>query len=174
MRLLSSFAHQTTSEELGVPAGYPRVSGQTCPLGTVPSSPLPDLLSGRLETIHRSPVRSGPGSGVIGPTSQMVDQSTQVASGIFPGTTGLLCEAFHRCVFLRLGRSSRWSDRSGQLVCPGATSTHNVLETRAVRLSLLAFHVLCQSNILVATDNSTVVAYINNQGDTRSSPLWEE
>jgi ribonuclease HI len=50
----------------------------------------------------------------------------------------------------------------------------NVLEMRAVRLSLLAFKVPPQSNILVATDNSTVVAYVNKQGGTRSRDLWEE
>ena len=50
----------------------------------------------------------------------------------------------------------------------------NLLEMRAVRLSLTQFQVPPQSNILVASDNSTVVAYINKQGGTRSRPLWLE
>lgn len=50
----------------------------------------------------------------------------------------------------------------------------NLLEMRAVRLSLLHFQVPPHSNILVASDNSTVVAYINKQGGTRSRPLWLE
>ena len=50
----------------------------------------------------------------------------------------------------------------------------NVLELRAVRLALLHFNLPNQSVILVSSDNSTVVAYINKQGGTRSQTLMEE
>ena len=45
---------------------------------------------------------------------------------------------------------------------------------RAVRLSLELLHPAPDAHVLVATDNSTVVAYINKEGGTRSRSLWEE
>jgi ribonuclease HI len=50
----------------------------------------------------------------------------------------------------------------------------NVLEMRAVRLALAELQPAASTVILVATDNSTVVAYINKQGGLRSSQLWQE
>lgn len=50
----------------------------------------------------------------------------------------------------------------------------NVLEMRAVRLALEEFGVAEGANILVATDNATVVAYVNKEGGTRSHQLWLE
>ena len=50
----------------------------------------------------------------------------------------------------------------------------NILEMRAVRLALQSFSFPVGSSILVATDNTTVVAYINHQGGTRSKSLWLE
>ena len=45
----------------------------------------------------------------------------------------------------------------------------NVLELKAVSLALRSFKDQCQNQtVLVATDNSTVVAYINKQGGTHS------
>ena len=54
----------------------------------------------------------------------------------------------------------------------------NVLELKAVSLALRNFKDQCQSQtVLVATDNSTVVAYINKQGETHSvemcTLLWK-
>ena len=78
----------------------------------------------------------------------------------------------------RLGRSLRpnstkglWSDREKRLHI-------NVLELKAVSLALRDFKDQCQNQtVLVATDNSTVVAYINKQGGTHSaemcSLLWK-
>ena len=53
----------------------------------------------------------------------------------------------------------------------------NYLELKAVFLALKEFQDLCRSNmVLVATDNTTVVAYINNEGGMKSGPpcalLW--
>ena len=54
-----------------------------------------------------------------------------------------------------------WSDREKRLHI-------NVLELKAVSLALRDFKDQCQNQtVLVATDNSTVVAYINKQGGTQ-------
>ena len=78
----------------------------------------------------------------------------------------------------RLGRSLRpnstkglWSDREKRLHI-------NVLELKAVSLALRDFKDQCQNQtVLVATDNSTVVAYIIKLGGTHSaemcSLLWK-
>jgi len=50
----------------------------------------------------------------------------------------------------------------------------NVLEMRAVRLAIEHLTPAPGSVLLVATDNSTVVAYVNKQGGLRSSLLWQE
>ena len=48
----------------------------------------------------------------------------------------------------------------------------NYLELKAVFLALKEFQDLCSSKIvLVATDNTTVVSYINKEGGMRSGPL---
>jgi len=48
----------------------------------------------------------------------------------------------------------------------------NILELKAVFLALQEFRELCTGHtVLVATDNTTVVAYINKQGGMRSGPL---
>ena len=58
-----------------------------------------------------------------------------------------------------------WSDREKRLHI-------NVLELKAVSLALRDFKDQCQNQtVLVATDNSTVVAYINKQGGTRSAEM---
>ena len=50
----------------------------------------------------------------------------------------------------------------------------NVLEMRAIRLALLHLQPEPSTVILVATDNTTVVAYVNKQGGLRSSEMWQE
>ena len=45
---------------------------------------------------------------------------------------------------------------------------------RAVKLALLHFNLQALSIVLVSTDNTTVVAYINKEGGTRSTSLWDE
>ena len=48
----------------------------------------------------------------------------------------------------------------------------NYLELKAVFLALKSFQAICSDKIvLVATDNTTVVAYINKEGGMRSGPL---
>jgi len=50
----------------------------------------------------------------------------------------------------------------------------NVLEMRAISLALGRLTLSAGASVLVATDNSSVVAYINKQGGTRSRSLWME
>ena len=50
----------------------------------------------------------------------------------------------------------------------------NILEMRAIRYALIRFNLPTDSVILVNSDNSTVVAYVNKQGGTRSVTLMEE
>ena len=58
-----------------------------------------------------------------------------------------------------------WSDGEKRLYI-------NVLELKAVSLALQRFKDQCQNQtVLVATDNSTVVAYINQQGGTHSAEM---
>ena len=58
-----------------------------------------------------------------------------------------------------------WSDREKRRHI-------NVLELKAVSLALQKFKDQCQNQtVLVATDNSTVVAYINKQGGTHSAEM---
>ena len=58
-----------------------------------------------------------------------------------------------------------WSDREKRLHI-------NVLELKAVSLTLRSFKDQCQNQtVLVATDNSTVVAYINKQRGTHSAEM---
>ena len=58
-----------------------------------------------------------------------------------------------------------WSDREKRLHI-------NVLELKAVSLALRDFKDQCQNQtVLDATDNSTVVAYINKQGGTHSAEM---
>ena len=58
-----------------------------------------------------------------------------------------------------------WSDQEKRLQI-------NVLELKAVSLALRRFKDQCQNQtVLVATDNSTMVAYINKQGGTHSAEM---
>ena len=45
---------------------------------------------------------------------------------------------------------------------------------KAVRLALSHFHLPPQSHVLVATDNTTVVSYINKVGGTIFWSLWRQ
>ena len=72
---------------------------------------------------------------------------------------------------VQLFKKGLWSDREKRL-------NINVLDLKAVSLALQRFKDQCQNQaVLVATDNSTVVAYINKQGGTHSvemcALLWK-
>ena len=73
----------------------------------------------------------------------------------------------------RLGRSLRPKFYKGSVVRSGKRLHINVLELKTVSLALRDFKDQCQNQtVLVATDNSTVVAYINKQGGTHSAEMW--
>ena len=72
-----------------------------------------------------------------------------------------------------------WGAQSGDLSVKGLWSERerdlhiNVLELKAVLFSLQKLHSLCQGkDVLIVTDNSSVVAYINKQGGTRSAQMY--
>ena len=59
----------------------------------------------------------------------------------------------------------------GTRVPPGKQAAHNYLELKAGFLALKEFQEFCLNKIvLVATDNTTVVSYIDKEGGMRSGP----
>ncbi|XP_039904084.1 uncharacterized protein LOC120744034 [Simochromis diagramma] len=89
--------------------------------------------------------------------------------------------AFHRCLAqFQLGRRLRFQTILRLLAVRGIWSAAqrqlhiNHLELLAVFLALKHFRPVLQGqHVLVRTDNSTVVSYINRQGGTRSLPLLQ-
>ena len=73
-----------------------------------------------------------------------------------------------------------WGAHVGDIEMKGVWSAEetllhiNVLEMRAVRLALENITLKPHLHILVSTDNTSVVAYVNRQGGTRSWSLWKE
>ena len=80
------------------------------------------------------------------------------------------CSAdIYRCIKRRVGRSLKRVYCKRILVGTGKQTAHKL---KAVFLALKEFQNLCVDKIvLVATDNTTVVAYINKEGGMRSGPL---
>ena len=116
-------------------------------------------------------------SGENYPITQITTPSLKVVAGgrqcatrsaITPLKT---CSAnFYRRIKRRLGHSFKRTHCKRPLVSAG--KHRNYLELKAVFLALREFQDLCINNIvLVATDNTTVVAYINKEGGMRSGPL---
>lgn len=70
-----------------------------------------------------------------------------------------------------------WGAHFGSSTCQGTWSLDesrlhiNMLEMWVVRLALVHLQLQQGDNILVATGNSSVVAYVNRQGGTRSRLL---
>ena len=73
-----------------------------------------------------------------------------------------------------------WGAHLEELTCKGTWSPAesklhiNILEMRAVRLVLLNFNLHSHSAVLVSTDSTIVVSYINKEGGTWSASLWTE
>ena len=80
--------------------------------------------------------------------------------------------ALYRRIKRRLGRSLKRMHCKRLLVLPESKLHINYLELKGVLLALKEFTDLCTGQIvLVATDNTTVVSYINKEGGMRSGPL---
>ena len=92
-----------------------------------------------------------------GQTLHPMDHSVQIFTDASKEGWGAHLEG-HMC-------KGKWS--------PSESKLHiNVLELKAVLLTLKEFQTLVSGKIvLIATDNTTVVAYINKQGGMRSGPL---
>ena len=73
-----------------------------------------------------------------------------------------------------------WGGHSGSRTFSGTWSPQesclhiNLLEMKAVLLTLKELKPALGSHILVSTDNTTVMAYINHQGGLRSWPMFKE
>ena len=83
----------------------------------------------------------------------------------------MICK-FYRFIKSRVGRSLKRTHCRRHLVPSGNKLHINYLELKAVFLALQEFQDLCIHKIvLVETDNTTVVSYINREGGMRSGPL---
>ena len=113
-----------------------------------------------------------PHSKITSPTSRMVAGGKQCyhRSTITPSKT---CSAnLYRRIKRRVGRSLEREHGKGKLVTSRKQTAHNYLELKAVLLALKEFQAVCTNNILlIATDNTTVIAYINKEGGMKSGPL---
>ena len=76
------------------------------------------------------------------------------------------CSAIiYRRINRRVGRSLKRAHCRRNRVPPGKQAAHNYLELKAGFLALKEFQELCSNKIvLVATDNTTVVSYIDKEG----------
>ena len=69
---------------------------------------------------------------------------------------------------MSLSFHGRWSEDQSQLHI-------NMLEIMAIRFALIkALKYICHSCVMISTDNTTAVSYINNQGGTLSPNLFVE
>ena len=72
---------------------------------------------------------------------------------------------------MKVGALTQSKPPQGSVVRPGKKATHKCSRAE-VSLTLQRFKDQCQNQtVLVATDNSTVVAYINKQGGTHSAEM---
>ena len=88
-------------------------------------------------------------------------------------TPNKTCSAnIYRLINRRVGCSLRRAHCRGTWSLSGSKLHINYLELKAVFLALKEFQDFCSNKIvLVATDNTTVVSYINKEGGRRSGPL---
>ena len=112
------------------------------------------------------------GSQVPPPPSMVVAGGKQCTtrSTITPSKT---CSAdLYRRIKRRVGRSLGRPHCKRNLVPSREQVTQNHLELKAVFLALKEFRTLvCNKTVLIATDNTTVVAYINKEGGMKSGSL---
>ena len=107
------------------------------------------------------------------PTLTMVANRRQCSHRptITPSKT---CSAdLYRRIKRRVGRLLKRTQCQRNLVPPGKQAAYKLPRTQGNFLALKEFQDLCISKmVLVATDNTTVVFYINKEGGMRSGPLY--
>ena len=82
----------------------------------------------------------------------------------------MICK-FYRFIKSRVGCSLKRRHCRRHLVPPGKQVAYQLPRTQAVFLALQEFQDLCMHKIvLVETDNTTVVSYINREGGMRDLP----
>ena len=105
-------------------------------------------------------------------TPRLVAKSHKCDERCRPSSQRPQYPTLYRRLKRRLGCSLRSKFYKGSVVRPGKSLHMNVFELKAVSLALRSFKDQCQNQtVLVATDNSTVVAYINKQGGTHSAEM---
>ena len=105
-------------------------------------------------------------------TSRLVAEPCKRDERLRPSSQRPQYPTLYRRLKRRLGRSLRTKFYPRSVVSPEKGLHINVLELKAVFLALRHFKDQCQDQtVLVATDNSTVVAYINKQGGTHSAEM---
>ena len=162
-----------------VPTG---LSGSSCPDRFVNSHREASLLRPTTHETHtvasqkqlegtRITRKGDPNSQVPAPPFTMVATGKQ-CSHRPTITPNKACSAnLYRCIKRRVGRSLKRTAR-GSWSLPESKLHINYLELKAVFLALEEFQDLCTDKIvLVATDNTTVVSYINKEGGMKSGPL---
>ena len=83
----------------------------------------------------------------------------------------MICKVY-RFIKSRVGCSLKRTHCRRHLFLPGKQVAYQLPRTQAVFLALQEFQDLCIHKIvLVETDNTTVVSYINREGGMRSGPL---
>ena len=105
------------------------------------------------------------------PPPKVVAGGRQCASRSTITPTKTCSADIYRRIKRRVGRSLKHTARETWSLPEGKIHI-NHLELKAVFLALKAFQDLCCNNtVLVATDNTTVVAYINKEGGMKSGSL---
>ena len=103
--------------------------------------------------------------------SKMVAGGKQCASSSTITPTKTCSADIYRRIKKKVGRSLKHTAR-GTWSLPKSKLHINFLEVKAVFLALKEFQDLCLNNtVLIATDNTTVVAYINKEGGMKSGPM---
>ena len=112
------------------------------------------------------------GSSISSPPSRLVVGREQSAEGPTPAPPSTRSSAVYRRLKRRLGRTLRGLHCKRRLVTPRKSPPHKLPRVEGVLLALKSFEHLCRDQIvLVATDNTTVISYINKQGGMRSGSL---
>ena len=103
-------------------------------------------------------------------TPRLVAESCKRDERLRPSSQSI--PTLYRHLKRRLGRSLRSKFYQESVVRPGKKATHKHPRVEGGSLALRNFKDQCQSQtVLVATDMSTVVAYINKQGGTHSAEM---